>query len=190
MHASLLLLALLLHLQLLRWLAPHFAATGERVQERVLQIRMLPAPVTPAAEAPGPPVEPESHRAATPAPAALSRPAPMPNPTPAEEGAAAQVAAPASFTHSLHALTRQPELQGDGPQLVQLPEDMQQPGSILLRLFIDRHGVVNGVNVLRSTLPREIEGQIVLQFYRAAYRPGEIDGEPVDSEMLLQIATQ
>lgn len=190
MHASLLLLALLLHLQLLQWLAPHFTASGERVQERVLRIRTLPAPAMPAAKAPIAPVKSESHRADTPAPAAVSRTDPIPAPTPAEKSATAQLAAPPSFTHSLHALTRQPELQGDGPQLVQLPEDMQQPGSILLRLFIDRHGIVNGVNVLRSTLPREIEGQIVLQFYRAAYRPGEIDGEPVDSEMLLQISTQ
>lgn len=68
--------------------------------------------------------------------------------------------------------------------------DMQEAGSLLLRLSIDRHGVVNAVSVLRSTLPHELEGKIVLQFYRAHYRPGEIDGVPVNSELLLAVDLQ
>jgi hypothetical protein len=43
---------------------------------------------------------------------------------------------------------------------------------------------------MRSTLPRELEGQVVLQFYRARYRPGEIDGVPVNSELLLTVDLQ
>ncbi len=88
-----------------------------------------------------------------------------------------------SIHHSLHDLSKQPELVGGAPNFVEFPLERMPSGSLLLRLIIDRFGHVSSVTSLRSTLPREIEGQIVMQFYRATYQPGEIDGIPVDSEM-------
>lgn len=43
------------------------------------------------------------------------------------------------------------------------------------------------VHVISSTLPHEVEGRIVLSFYRATYRPGELEGRPVNSEMTLLV---
>jgi hypothetical protein len=57
----------------------------------------------------------------------------------------------------------------------------------VFRLSIDRFGKVKLIQRLRSSLPREIEGRLALQLYRAEYRPGEIDGIAVDSEMTVDL---
>jgi outer membrane biosynthesis protein TonB len=95
-------------------------------------------------------------------------------------------AADPSLYYSAHALSRQPELVGEPPESMEIPEGVQS-GHLLVRLSIDRFGKVNAVSVLRSTLPHDIEGQVVMQFYQASYRPGEIDGKPVNGEMVLFI---
>ncbi|MDB5855902.1 MAG: hypothetical protein JWR22_3943 [Herminiimonas sp.] len=88
--------------------------------------------------------------------------------------------------HSAHSLSRQPELVGEAPESLEIPSGLRS-GHLLARLSIDRFGKVNAVSVLRSTLPHEVEGQIAMQFYQASYRPGEIDGKPVNAEMTLFI---
>jgi hypothetical protein len=88
--------------------------------------------------------------------------------------------------YSAHSLSRQPELVGEQPESLEIPDSVQS-GHLLVRLSIDRFGKVDAVTVLRSTLPHETEGGVVMQFYRASYRPGEIDGRPVNGEMILFI---
>jgi hypothetical protein len=88
--------------------------------------------------------------------------------------------------YSAHSLSRQPELVGEQPESLEIPDGVQS-GHLLVRLSIDRFGKVKAVSVLRSTLPHELEGQVAMQFYQASYRPGEIDGKPVNGEMILFI---
>jgi hypothetical protein len=88
--------------------------------------------------------------------------------------------------YSAHSLSRQPELVGERPESLEIPDGVQS-GHLLVRLSIDRFGKVKAVSVLRSTLPHDIEGQVAMQFYQANYRPGEIDGKPVNGEMILFI---
>jgi hypothetical protein len=177
-------LALLLHIQAIRYFSPRYAETSMRANAPlVVGLKPAPAPSpsslagqAPQASGPQMPLPP-------PPAAALAEPSRPPAQPPAP------ALAPGPFYHSPHALTRPPELVEDGPAEIELPES-QEPGNLLLRLAIDRYGVVNGVSVMRSTLARELEGQVVLQFYRARYRPGEIDGMPVDSELLLVVNLQ
>lgn len=136
------------------------------------------SPSAPAALAATPPAAsaPSSKAGTLPASAASGAPA----------NAHADGAADPNLYYSAHALSRQPELVGEPPESMEIPEGVQS-GHLLVRLSIDRFGKVNAVSVLRSTLPHEIEGQVVMQFYQARYRPGEIDGMPVNGEMILFI---
>ena len=180
-------LALLLHIEAIHFLGPKFVAIAPgkpailTVELRPVTAEIQPAPPAPAATSATVPAF-----AADVADAALRTPAAAP-PRPRQTAAPASV--PAPVYHSVDALTRHPELVDDAPEEIAIA-DTQEGGSLVLRLLIDRHGVVNAVSVVRSTLPRELEGRIVLQFYRARYRPGEIDGRPVNSELLLDIALQ
>lgn len=81
--------------------------------------------------------------------------------------------------------SKQAELIGDISNLIELGNTANASGVLTFRLVISRLGRVASVEVLRSTLPREIEGAIVLRFYLANYRPGEVDGTPVDSELVI-----
>jgi hypothetical protein len=189
LRAIFLMLALLLHIQTIRFFSPRFVATST-LEKAPLIVQLKAAP--PAAPAPvAPPIvnaaplaraleAPIAPTVAPPRPPIAAMPLTVPS---------APTAEPEPFYHSPHALTRPPELVEDAPAEIELPE-LQEPGQVLLRLSIDRYGVVNGVQVLRSTLMRELEGQVVLQFYRARYRPGEIDSVPVNSELLLVVNLQ
>jgi outer membrane biosynthesis protein TonB len=188
-RAIFLMLALLLHIQTIRFFSPRFAETST-VEKAPLVVHLKAAPQATAAPV-APPIASEApvvkaHEALMAPSAAQSRlpAAAMPTAIPA-----APSVEPEPYYHSPHALTRPPELVEEAPAEIELPE-LQEPGQVLLRLSIDRYGVVNGVQVLRSSLTRELEGQVVLQFYRARYRPGEIDGLPVNSELLLVVNLQ
>jgi hypothetical protein len=85
-----------------------------------------------------------------------------------------------------------------GKELSRLPEMMERPpaaieidqgtsGEVVFKLSIDRFGKVALVQRLKSNLPRETEGKLAMQLYRAQYRPGEIGGLPVDSEMIVDL---
>ena len=187
-RAIFMMLALLLHIEAIRLFNPQYkeASAGAKAP---LVVQLKPAPQL----APGPPVQSAASR-----PPGTDQPEALPlapaAASPQRSGAASPAMAapgtePEAFYHSPHALTRPPELVEDAPEEIALGE-LQEPGHLLLRLAIDRYGAVNGVFVLRSTLARELEGQVVLQFYRARYRPGEIEGVPVDSEMLLVVNLQ
>lgn len=189
-RAIFLMLALLLHIQTIRFFNPRFAETST-VEKAPLVVQLkaapqaMPAPVAPPIASEAPVVNaheaPMAPAAAPPRPSAAAMPTTTASTAPAAE--------PEPYYHSPHALTRPPELVEEAPAEIELPE-LQEPGQVLLRLSIDRYGVVNGVQVLRSSLTRELEGQVVLQFYRARYRPGEIDGLPVNSELLLVVNLQ
>jgi hypothetical protein len=181
MRGIFLMLAVLLHSEAFRHFSPKYEETRASARAPlVVQLKPaqpLPLPLV-TGQAPGP------GKTATPLP--LS---PQVAALPEAAKAAAPSPLPAPVYHASDALTRPPELVENAPEEIELPES-QGAGHVLLRLAVDRHGVVNAVNVLRSTLARELEGQIVLQFYRARYRPGEIDGVPVNSELLLTVDLQ
>lgn len=179
-------LALLLHIQAIRLLSPQFVPmTASSAPPLIVELRAPSAPMSPEAapsrSALAPGAVPGEAAAVPPTLPATARTEPP--------RAATQKLAAAPFYHSQHALTRYAELVDDAQEDIPM-NDMQEAGNLLLRLAIDRHGVVNAVSVLRSTLPHELEGRIVLQFYHSRYRPGEIDGMPVNSELLLTVDLQ
>jgi hypothetical protein len=183
-RAIFLMLALLLHIQAIRYFSPRYAETAADAKAPLV-VQLKPAPSVPVPTNPAP----EPRQAETPLQPAPPSPAAAAKPSISAATPPPPAAAPEPFYHSPHALTRPPELVEEAPAEIELPES-QEPGQLLLRLAIDRYGVVNGVSVLRSSLARELEGQVVLQFYRARYRPGEIDGVPVNSELLLVVNLQ
>lgn len=84
-------------------------------------------------------------------------------------------------------LTRQPQL--DEAMDSSLRESLEAGfrGYVVIRLFLDETGKANKVRILESSLPIEIEGLVVKSFFLARYRPGEIDGQPVMSEMTVAV---
>lgn len=80
-------------------------------------------------------------------------------------------------------LTRQPELAEAIDDKLNESFEAGFRGHAVIRLFLDENGKVDKVSVLESTLPIDIEGLVVKSFFKARYRPGEIDGVPVMSEM-------
>lgn len=80
-------------------------------------------------------------------------------------------------------LTRQPELAEAIDDKLNESFEAGFRGHAVIRLFVDESGKVDKVSVLESTLPVDVEGIVVTLFFKARYRPGEIDGVPVMSEM-------
>jgi hypothetical protein len=87
--------------------------------------------------------------------------------------------------HTARELTRQPEMIVQPAGAMEVSQS--QPGEVVFRLGIDHSGKVKLLQRLKSTLPREDEGKLALQLYRAEYRPGEINGIAVDSEMIVDL---
>lgn len=86
-------------------------------------------------------------------------------------------------------LSRQPELIEDSVDLlIGDANSMAVHGELTMRISLDRRGRPESVRVLRSTMRREVEGAVVLRFFKARYRPGEVNGLPVASEITLSIA--
>lgn len=152
---------------------------NEAGSHRGLEIRTVVVPIElksggdPRKLATSPAIDPILNSASNRKSSALEQPAPPNNSSEPDRSPVYQ---------SLHALTKQPQLVSGDPSFIEFPTETSVTGFLLLRLSIDLLGKVNAVTTLRTTLPREIEGQIVLQFYQATYSPGEIDGVPVNSE--------
>jgi len=87
--------------------------------------------------------------------------------------------------HTTQELTRMPEMLVPPAETIETSPDMF--GEVVFRLSIDRFGKVKLLQRLKSTLPREVEGKLALQLYRAEYRPGEMSGIAVDSEMIIDL---
>lgn len=144
------------------------------------------APLAPPASKPAPVHVPE-HAAA---PAATQPPAPVSAqpagdvPGPVDEPAPSL---PVPEYFPAEALSRQPELIGNIDETLREPLDAGIRGRVLIRLYLSQSGKPERVKVLESTLPIEIEGLIVHAFFTASYRPGEIDGQPVMSEMTVEV---
>ena len=92
---------------------------------------------------------------------------------------------PASGYHDAKDLSRMPELIEQPPEVIEISQDTS--GEVVFKLFIDQFGKVRLVHRLKSSLPREIEGKLAWQLYRAEYRPGEIGGIAVNSEMIVDL---
>ena len=84
-------------------------------------------------------------------------------------------------------LTRQPELADEMGDSLQESLEAGFRGHVVIRLFIDQTGKADKVQVMASSLPIQIEGLVVKSFFHARYRPGEIDGQPVMSEMTVAV---
>lgn len=145
--------------------------------------------VRPAAALPRPlpqiAAEPAPERAPSPDPAVAHAP-----PGVAEEAAPAEpegrtVPLPQYFP--AEKLTRQPELAEEIDHTLSESLEPGFRGRVVIRLFLDETGKPNKVRVMESSLPLEIEGLVVTTFFRARYRPGEIDGQPVMSEMTVAV---
>lgn len=86
-------------------------------------------------------------------------------------------------------VTRPPELISGGPSDFEFPSEMAVNGEMVIRLTIDRNGKPVQVKLLRSTLPRQIEGMIIRQFLEATYRPGLVNGIPTRDHIDMAIQT-
>ncbi|MBK7665593.1 MAG: energy transducer TonB [Sterolibacteriaceae bacterium] len=84
-------------------------------------------------------------------------------------------------------LTRQPELADEMGDSLQESLEAGFRGNVVIRLFIDQTGKADKVQVMESSLPIQIEGLVVKSFFHARYSPGEIDGQPVMSEMTVAV---
>jgi hypothetical protein len=84
-------------------------------------------------------------------------------------------------------LTRQAELIGGDPSLIDLPPDSSLSGYAVLQIAVHRQGRAASIDLIRSTLPKEIVQDLITQFYQASYRAGEIDGKTVNSHMRIVI---
>lgn len=93
--------------------------------------------------------------------------------------------APSPDYQLARALDRQVEVIDGMADAVTAPSAADAAGELLLRLIVDKTGAVQYLQTLNSTLSRQLESEIVLRFFRATYRPGEIDGKPVSAEMLI-----
>lgn len=157
-------------------------AAGAPVGQRAAAPRPAPPASKPA------PVRAPQVRAVAPEPEPLPAPVveePLAEP-PAAEGEAAR-ALPVPNYFPAEALTRQPELIGGIDESLREPVEAGLRGRAIIRLYLNQSGKPERVSVLESTLPVEIEGLVVKAFYTAQYRPGEIDGLAVMSEMTVDV---
>lgn len=68
-----------------------------------------------------------------------------------------------------------------------LSDGANAEGSLVARVTVNQHGRATHIKVLHSSLPAQVEEQVVSRLYWARYRPGEKDGHPVESVMFLEI---
>lgn len=87
-------------------------------------------------------------------------------------------------------LTVEPRLQ-DEPAL-DLPDSVAggapRAGKLVLRVFVGFGGAVDRVEISQSSLPTEYEEAAVAAFAAVRFRPGELEGVPVSSELRFEIA--
>lgn len=85
-------------------------------------------------------------------------------------------------------LTAAPMMQGE--PLVDVFENVgrgQTGGRLALRLFISAGGAVERIEVVNSTLPSDVEEIAMSAFLPLRFRPGEIDGMAVSSQVVFEI---
>jgi hypothetical protein len=92
--------------------------------------------------------------------------------------------------HRSDELTKPAQLVDEIAQDVELPVGIDVSKHLILRVIVGTTGNALAVSVLESTLPREVEAEIVKRFYVARYQPGEINKQTVVSEMLVSIDLQ
>ena len=86
-------------------------------------------------------------------------------------------------------LSRQPALiEGTVDDVVDNSDGMAIHGDLLLQIFLDRLGRPTSVRVIKSSMRRDVEGSVVQRFFRAKYQPGEVNGLPVSSDIILSIS--
>lgn len=86
------------------------------------------------------------------------------------------------------AMENPPRLVSGGPTMFAYSGLEARQGKLRVELTIDRHGHPIKAVTLESTLPREIEGRIIVEFMRARYEPGMKNGIPIQSIMEIAIS--
>ncbi len=62
------------------------------------------------------------------------------------------------------------------------------PASARMRVLINEFGHVDGVQIEESDLPSELEKAAIDAFMQAIYRPGQLDGYPVRSQIRIEVS--
>ncbi len=89
--------------------------------------------------------------------------------------------------HRLGELTKRPVLLTPVELLVNGPATAQRPGRMRIRLMISPHGRIDEVVIDHSSLTPLLRDEVVARFAGAVYEPGEIDGQPVASQVTIEI---
>lgn len=113
-------------------------------------------------------------------------PLPPPIPEPVKEIPPVTVAPTVYFRRS--ELTVAPVLK-DEPA-IELPDSAEQGpkgGKLALRLLVGANGVVDRVELVSSTLPADFDEAAIAAFVPLHFRPGEIDGVQVRSQVIFEI---
>lgn len=89
------------------------------------------------------------------------------------------------------ALTEQPSLVGELPEIASFPTpEGKGVREVSLRLVIGAEGKAVYLQVLKSSVPKGVEEQVVQAFYQANYRPGRIGARAVTAEMLVSVSIE
>lgn len=78
-------------------------------------------------------------------------------------------------------LSRMPEALSEFVPLATVTTEGHIVGQVQFRLWIDRNGIVDRVQVLEGSVPADLLRSVQGGFQRMHFRPGEIDGQPVPS---------
>ena len=106
---------------------------------------------------------------------------------PTPEGTVADAVAQDTFLTS-DQLTSAPEPQGDIDLNIPEAKLLTNPGTLVLKLWIDETGVVVRTELERSELPPAYSDAVVRVFGSAVFAPGQVNGQPVNS--ILRIETR
>jgi Gram-negative bacterial TonB protein C-terminal len=94
---------------------------------------------------------------------------------------------PGDIYHRLGELTKRPVLLTPVELLVNGTAAVRQPGRMRIRLLISPHGRIDEVVIDNSSLANVLRDEVIARFANALYEPGEIDGQPVASQVTIEI---
>lgn len=84
-------------------------------------------------------------------------------------------------------LTKNPQPVGTVDLEVPQVSLLTTPGRLVLKIQINRQGRVETVDIEKSNLPQPFGDAVAEVFRKTRFTPGEIDGRPVGSVMLIEI---
>ncbi len=94
---------------------------------------------------------------------------------------------PGDAYYRLGQLTKRPMLLTPVELLVNGTAAAHTPGHMRIRLLISPHGRIDEVVIDNSSLTSLLRDEVIARFANAVYEPGEIDGQPVASQVTIEI---